>query len=159
KPLEPQLRSLLGAVCPWETENLKACRERSEAVISALLNILHDPSAGYNVREKGLGLLAHLGASSAVPGLLTLAKEDADPRFRTAVIRTLGEFPKAVKSSEIRGLFDAARTEDEKFAAVEVLGNLGDASTQSFLDGLAKNYPGSFMITLAQEAATKVRVL
>src|SRR5262249_20264903 len=62
KPLEPQLRSLLGAVCPWETENLKACRERSEAVISALLNILHDPSAGYNVREKGLGLLAHLGA-------------------------------------------------------------------------------------------------
>lgn len=159
KPLEPQLRSILAGPCPWEKDKLAACRERSDEVVSALLNILHDPSAGYNIRDKGLGLLAHLGASSAVPGLLVLARDDSDPRLRTAAIRTLGEFPKAVKSSDIRGLFDKARTEDEKFAAVEVLGNLGDAATQTFLEGIAKSYPSNLMVQLAEEAATKVRVL
>src|SRR5580765_4579120 len=70
KPLEPQVRELLGAKDGWDKDKYEGFRSHSDAVIAAVLNILKDPSAGYNRREQGLGLLETLQASSCVPVVL-----------------------------------------------------------------------------------------
>jgi len=159
KPLRGQVQTLLGAVGPWDKEILDACRERADAVVAELITILKDPSAGYNAREKALGILALLKATSAVPAIFEVARGDADARLRADAIRTLSDFLLAVKSSDLRSIFAEARTLEEKTACVGVLGNLGDLASLGFLEDLARSYPDSLMIQLAQRAADKVKVL
>jgi hypothetical protein len=161
KPLGPQVRSLLGAPCPWEKDILAACRERKDAVLSELVTILKDPSAGYNPREKALGMLAHFGADAgtALPAILEVARGDVDAQMRVAAIGTLNDFLPAVKATDLRSIFDGSRSLEEKTACVGVLGNLGDASTLGFLEELARSFPDSLMLQKAREAADKVKVL
>jgi hypothetical protein len=159
RPLQEQVRSLMGAPCPYDKDVLDACRERADAVAAALVVILKDPSSGYNRRETALGMLEYLKASSAVPVILEAARSDADAAHRRDAIRTLGAFPDVVTSAMIRSLYDAARTEDERYNCVTVLGDLGDAKTLPFLGELARSAPDSLMLRLAGEAADKVRIL
>jgi hypothetical protein len=159
KPLGPQVRGLLGAPCPWEKDVLEACRERKDAVIAELVAILKDPSAGYNPREKALGMLAHLSAASALPAILEVAKGDLDPQARVAAIGTLNDFLGAVKAADVRSIFEGSRTLEEKTASVDVLGNLGDPASLGFLEELARSFPDSLMLQKARQAADKVKVL
>lgn len=159
KPLRDQVQSLLGADCPWEKDVLVACRARADAVVAELVSILKDPSAGYNSREKTLGLLGHLEATSSVPAIFDVARGDANAQLRADAIRTLGDFLPGVRSADLVSIFAGAKTLEEKTACVGVLGNLGDLTSLGFLEDLARSYPDSLMIQFAQRAADKVKVL
>jgi HEAT repeat protein len=157
-PLRTQVRELLRSIHVLAWDVVTACRERRAEVVPEVLAILRDPSAGYNLCEQALALLEYLEAADAVPAILEIARTHAHPGTRRDAVRTLGAFPKSVRAEDLRALFDAARTEDEKFNCVQALGEVGDERSLPFLDQLARSYPDSLMIRFADDAAAKIRL-
>jgi hypothetical protein len=157
KPLIEQVRPLLEAV-HFDAEVIKACRGRAEEVATAIVALLKEVATTSNMREMGLALLKDLKTASAVPAILELARRDPDASVRADAIRTLEAFPSVVSAADGRGLFDGAKTVEERTAAVELLGNLGDAASLPFLEDVAKSYPDADVLREAGRAAQKVRI-
>jgi len=156
-PLMEPVRRLLEAV-DFDAAALEACRARAEEVAAAVVALLKEASTTSNMREMGLALLKHLKAASAVPAILELARRDPDASVRADAIRTLEAFPSIVHAADVRALFDGAREVEEKAAAVELLGNLGDAASLPFLEEVANSYPDADVLREASRAARKTRI-
>jgi hypothetical protein len=157
EPLIEQVRPLLEAV-DFDAAMVQACRARAEEVAAAIVALLKDAATTSNMREMGLALLKDLKVASTVPAILELARRDPDASVRADAIRALEAFPSVVRAADVRGLFDGAREVEEKVAAVELLGNLGDAASLPFLEDVAKSYPDSDVLREASRAAQKARI-
>lgn len=158
RPLIDQVRPLLKAVDYIEPSAWKACRERAADVAAAVVVLLKDASLSSNEREMGLGLLRELKVDATLPDILEVARKDVDEDIRATAVRTLGAFGRKVSVDAVAALYAGAKSVSERIAAVDVLGELGDASALPLLDAAAKSAPDTTLLEAASQAAQKVRI-